>query len=140
MNSKPDKAIVIIGTLDTKEPEVDYLCSEIEIRGHRALVIAPGVLRIPQIRADITREEVAGAGGRKLSDLVKNAELGVYRGNITQVMMQGLASIAKDLYSSGKMEGIISLGGSTGTALAGASMKVLPTGIPKIAVSTSIYV
>jgi uncharacterized protein (UPF0261 family) len=40
-------------------------------------------------------------------------------------MMQGLAKITEELYSTGKMDGIIAVGGSTGTALGAAAMKGL---------------
>jgi len=132
-------AIVIVGTLDTKGAEVDYLRVEIERSGHRTIVIDSGVLGKPQSRADITRGEVAETGGRKLSDLVKEAKLGADRVNTLQIMMCGLACIVKELYSSGKIGGIICVGGSTGTALGSASMKVLPLGVPKMSVSTTIF-
>lgn len=133
------RAIVIVGTLDTKGTEVDYLRAEIEHSGHGTIVIDSGVLGQPQSRADITRCEVAETGGRKLSDLIKEAELGADRVNTLQVMMHGLACIVNELYSSGKIDGIICVGGSTGTALGSASMKVLPLGVPKMSVSTTIF-
>ena len=137
--NRPRRAIVIVGTLDTKGAEVDYLRAEIERNGSSTIVIDSGVLGKPQSRADITRCEVAETGGLKLSDLVKGAELGADRVNTLQVMMQGLACIVKELYASGKISGIICVGGSTGTALGSASMKALPLGVPKISVSTTIF-
>jgi uncharacterized protein (UPF0261 family) len=57
------KTIAIIGTLDTKGPEVSFLRDLIQARGHRACVIDPGVLDQPAIEADVTRQQVSCAGG-----------------------------------------------------------------------------
>jgi uncharacterized protein (UPF0261 family) len=51
-------------------------------------------------------------------------------------MIRGVQSTIRDLYSAGKLDGIISLGGSTGTALGTSAMSVLPIGVPKLMVCT----
>lgn len=136
---KTSQTIVIIGTLDTKGAEVNYLRQEIARKKHRTIVIDPGVLGKPAFTADITREQVAEAGGRRLQELIKESEAGADRVNATQVMMRGLVNIVSRLYSAGDLGGIISLGGSTGTALGTAAMKILPLGLPKIAVATYLF-
>ncbi|MEE8374547.1 MAG: Tm-1-like ATP-binding domain-containing protein, partial [Dehalococcoidia bacterium] len=45
-------------------------------------------------------------------------------------------TIVRGLHAEGKLDGIISLGGSTGTALGTSAMSVLPIGVPKLMVST----
>jgi len=130
------KTIVIPVTLDTKGEETKYIKDEIERKGHNTIVIDVGVLGEPLIKADITREEVAQAGGSSLRELVEAAEKGADRTEGTNVMISGVQKIVKELHSAGKLDGIISLGGSTGAALGTSAMSVLPIGIPKLMVST----
>ena len=130
------KTIVIPVTLDTKGEETQYVKDEIERRGHNTTVIDVGVLGRPLIKADITREEVARAGGRGLGELIEAAEKGADRTEATNVIIRGVQTIVKELHSKGKLDGIISLGGSTGAAVGTAAMSVLPIGVPKLMVST----
>ena len=130
------KTIVIPVTLDTKGEEAEFLKKEIEKRGHNTIIIDVGILGKPLIKADIPREEVAQAGGKSLRELVEEAEKGADRTEATNVMMAGLRKIVKELHSAGKLDGIISLGGSTGCALGTAAMSILPVGVPKLMVST----
>jgi uncharacterized protein (UPF0261 family) len=130
------KTIVIPATLDTKGEETGYVRKQIEKRGHRTLVIDVGVLGSPQIRADISREEVAAAGGRNLAELVEAAEKGADRIEGTNVMIAGLEKTVKRLHAGGELDGILSLGGSTGSAIGLAAMRALPIGVPKLMVST----
>ena len=51
-------------------------------------------------------------------------------------MRRGVAQIVPDMYSEGKLNGIIAIGGGQGTALGTTSMRNLPIGIPKVMVST----
>jgi uncharacterized protein (UPF0261 family) len=130
------KTIVIPVTLDTKGEETAFIRGLIEAKGHRALVIDAGVLGRPRFKADVSREEVARAGGASLEDLVAAAERGADRTEATNVMALGLQRIVKDLHSAGRLDGILSLGGSTGAALGTMAMSVLPIGVPKLMVST----
>ncbi len=126
------KPIVIIGTLDTKGYEVAYLRDLIQARGHQTLVIDPGVLGQPTIEADISREEVARAGGSELTDLITAAD----KGRAIQTMLDGSCALAVQLYAAGKLGGIIAVGGGQGTAIGTRAMQTLPIGVPKLMVST----
>jgi uncharacterized protein (UPF0261 family) len=53
-----------------------------------------------------------------------------------KVMAAGSAVVAKQLYDAGKLAGIIGMGGSGGTSVITAAMRALPTGVPKVCVST----
>lgn len=130
------KTIVIPVTLDTKGEETKYVKQEIERKGDNTIVIDVGVLGKPLIKADIPREEVAQAGGKSLRELVAAAEKGADRTEGTNVMIKGVEKIVKGLHSAGKLDGIISLGGSTGTAIGTAAMRALPIGVPKLMVTT----
>jgi uncharacterized protein (UPF0261 family) len=92
----------------------------------------------PLLEGDFPRESVAEAGGGSLKALVEAAEQGADRYEATRVMIEGVKRIAIDLHSEGKLDGIMSLGGSTGATLGATAMKVLPVGIPKLIVTTFI--
>jgi uncharacterized protein (UPF0261 family) len=130
------KTIVIPVTLDTKGEETLYVKEQIERKGHRTIIIDVGVLGKPFFKADISREKVARAGGRSLRELVEAAKKGADRTEATDVMIEGLKKIVKGLHSEGKLDGIISLGGSTGSAIGTSVMSILPIGVPKLMVST----
>jgi len=130
------KKIVMPVTLDTKGEEAQFIKNEIEKRGHKTILIDVGVLGKPQIKADISRGRVARAGGKSLRELVEAAKKGADRTEATNVMIEGVKKIVKGLHSKGKLDGIISLGGSTGSAIGTSAMSVLPIGVPKLMVST----
>jgi uncharacterized protein (UPF0261 family) len=70
------KIIALLVTLDTKGQEAGYLKEQIEMRGHRALLMDIGVVGKPEIEADISRQEIALAGGRSLESLLVQSDPG----------------------------------------------------------------
>jgi len=62
-----DRTLVVLATLDTKGKEAEYLRQQLQRLGDRALVVDVGVVGEPGAGADITREEVAEAGGQPLA-------------------------------------------------------------------------
>jgi uncharacterized protein (UPF0261 family) len=124
--------VLIVGALDTKGQEFKFLKEELEERDIEVLLMDVGVLGSPFIKADITRYEVALAGGTRLDELIANAD----RGKAMEVMGKGAAALSKRLYSEGIISGIIGMGGTAGTGLASSAMKVVPIGVPKLIIST----
>jgi len=133
-----DKTVVIVGTLDTRADEVGFLKQLIEDRGHSVITVDGGVMGRPPFEGDYCRETVAKAGGKDLKELVKAAKKGADRYEATKVMIEGVKRIVLDLHSEGKLDGIVSLGGSTGASLGATAMKALPVGVPKLIVTTFI--
>jgi uncharacterized protein (UPF0261 family) len=125
------KTILLIGTLDTKGNEFGYVRDLITARGHAALVLNAGVFE-PSLQPDISADEVARAGGSNLEQLREAND----RGEAVIVMARGAAALVSQLHTQGKFDGVLSLGGSGGTAIATAGMRELPVGIPKVMVST----
>src|SRR6476659_3585129 len=124
--------VLVIGTLDTKGPEISYLKSQIENLGAQTLVMDSGILGEPEgIVPDITRQQVAIAAGSNI-DALRNAGS---RGKAVEEMLKGVRTLALDLFKQGKIHGVTSLGGAEGAVLATAAMQVLPIGIPKLVVS-----
>jgi len=123
--------IVLIATLDTKALEAGYIKGIIETMGHRVTVIDAGIFE-PKLKSDISRHEIANAAGSNISTLVSQRD----EGKASEVMAKGATKIVKDLYDAGKVNGVIAIGGSMGTAICTAPMRALPIGIPKVMVST----
>jgi uncharacterized protein (UPF0261 family) len=126
------KTIAIVGALDTKGQEFSFLKAEIEKRGCQTVVIDTGVLGEPAFPPQVSRENVARAGGVELADLVAKKD----RGEAMAVMTRGVAEIARELYAAGKIDGLISMGGGGGTVMGTSAMRALPVGFPKLMVST----
>jgi uncharacterized protein (UPF0261 family) len=128
------KIIVCIATLDTKGQEIKFIQDIIERRGHKALIVDDGILGKPTIRPDITREEVAASAGTTLDEIkaIGNESKAV------EMMTLGLCNLVKNLYHSGRLDGVISIGGGMGTSMATTAMKELPLGVPKLMVSTKV--
>lgn len=126
------KTICIIGALDTKGEEFAFLKAEIEKRGCDTLVVDTGVLGEPLFTPDVAHERVAELGGTPLADLVARQD----RGEAMTVMTRGAAEIARQLYTEGKIHGIIGMGGGGGTVIGTSAMRALPVGFPKVMVST----
>ncbi len=124
--------IVIMGALDTKGAELEFLKQQIEARGHRTLVVDVGVQGQPAFAADVARQEVARAAGADVADLAAAGD----RGGAVSTMTKGACAIAGQLLQKGQVDGIIAMGGGAGTSIGTAAMRVLPLGIPKVMVST----
>lgn len=126
------QTIVIVGTMDTKGIEFTFLKEEIEKQGFKTLVVDTGILGAPLCSPDVSRDEVARAGGTALNLLVERKD----RGEAMTVMTRGATVIVRELHTAGKCDGIISMGGGGGTAIGTAAMRALPIGVPKLMVST----
>ncbi|MGB7093349.1 MAG: Tm-1-like ATP-binding domain-containing protein [Anaerolineales bacterium] len=126
------KTIIILATLDTKGIETQYVREQIEKLGEKALVVDVGVVGKPATMADITRQEVAQAGGTPLNTLLEKPDREV----AAPIMADGATKIITKLVDEGKVHGVLSMGGTQGTTLATKVMRALPYGFPKVMVST----
>jgi uncharacterized protein (UPF0261 family) len=126
------KTVAIVGTLDTKGAEYKFLKDQIEANNVSTLVIDTGIVGEPAFNPDVPASKVAKAGGVELNELLKERD----RGHSVSVMSKGAAVIVKDLYEQGRIQGVISMGGSAGTTIGTSAMRVLPTGVPKLMLST----
>jgi uncharacterized protein (UPF0261 family) len=124
--------VLLLGTLDTKGAEFQFVRDLLREAGLACLVLDAGVLRPPLFPPDIPREEVYAAAGTSL-DAVRQAG---DRGRAITAAAAGATAVAQRLHREGRLEGALGLGGSAGTTLATAAMRALPFGLPKLMVST----
>jgi uncharacterized protein (UPF0261 family) len=126
------KTIALIGTFDTKGEEFSFLRERIEGAGLRTLMIDVGVLGDPAFAVDISAADVAAAAKENLAALRAEKD----RGRSVTAMATGAQAMLGWLVEQGAVQGVVSLGGSAGTAIATAAMRTLPCGFPKLMVST----
>ena len=124
--------IVVLGTFDTKGIEHRYLAERVGELGHHPLLVDGGGFGVPQIGADIPPQAVAAEGGINLAALQAQGD----RGAMVTAMAAAAAMVVRRLHTQGKLAGIVSMGGSGGTAIGTAAMRALPLGVPKVMVST----
>jgi uncharacterized protein (UPF0261 family) len=124
--------IAVLGTVDTKGEEHGFVADQIRQRGHEVLIIDVGILGEPKIAPDISRNEIAKAAGADLKRLIAKRD----RGEAVKAMSEGAPIVLAQLAREKKIDGVISLGGGGGTAIATAAMRALPLGFPKLMVST----
>ena len=126
------KIVAIVGTLDTKGADFQFLRDEIVRRGCGVLVIDVGVVGEPAFAPDVPRTEVAAAAGVDLGALRSAGD----RGEAVAAMARGIPLVVRRLYDEGRIHGVISMGGGAGTLLGSSAMRALPVGVPKVLVST----
>ncbi len=128
-----DGSIVLLGAFDSKGVEYEYLLDAIVRQGADVIAVNFGTLgSTDRFRVDVEAAEVSRAGGGDLALLRLQAD----RGAAMRIMATGAAVVARQLYDDGKLAGIIGMGGTGGTSVITAAMRALPTGIPKVCVST----
>ncbi len=125
-------SVVIIGTLDTKGPEIKYLRDRLQDLGLGTIVVDSGILGEPlDIVPDIDRATAATYAGTTI-DALRNAGS---RGRAVAGMREALKKLTLDLYQKGQLDAVISMGGAEGAVMGAAAMMVLPLGVPKVLVS-----
>ena len=124
--------VVLVGTLDTKGHEYAFLRDRVREAGVDVVLVDAGVLGEPQVEPDISREEVARAGGADHAELVRAAD----RGAAVDAMGRGAAALLARLHGEGRLDGVAAVGGSGNSSIAAHAMRDLPVGVPKLIVST----
>jgi uncharacterized protein (UPF0261 family) len=127
------KTICIIGAFDTKGVDHAFVREQILRRGHQTLTINIGALGSTTLfPVDYETDAVAKAGGFSLADLRSNKD----KAAAMKALDEAAPKLVLQLFQEGKLDGIIGMGGSGGSAIIAAAMRALPIGIPKLLVST----
>lgn len=125
------KTIAIAGTFDTKGTEFLYVKKLVQELGLNTLMIHTGVFE-PAFQPDVENREIAAIAGYDIDEIVRKKD----RALATEALSKGMEILIPKLYKEGKFDGILSFGGSGGTALVTPAMRALPIGVPKMMVST----
>jgi uncharacterized protein (UPF0261 family) len=124
--------VVLLGTLDTKGVEYAFLRDRVREHDVEVLVVDSGIYDPVGLEPDITRDEVARAGGADVGALAQAGD----RGAAVSTMATGAEEVVTRLHDEGRLDGILALGGSGGSSIATQAMRALPIGVPKLMVST----
>lgn len=127
-----DKTILVIGTYDTKDEELHYLCDRIRAQGGRVVSMDVSVLGDPSQPTDISKHAVTAAVGKTIQDAIDAGD----ENGAMQIMALGAAKLTAQLYADGKIDAMVGLGGTMGTDLVLDCAQALPLGVPKFVVST----
>ncbi|MDR3568658.1 MAG: Tm-1-like ATP-binding domain-containing protein [Syntrophobacteraceae bacterium] len=122
------KKIVVLGTMNTKGEQLQFLKEEIASRGHEALLMDLSMGGHSDIEADIAPQEIAQLMGRNFEELTSSKD----RAAVTDIMSSGAIQKALELLSRDCLHGIVALGGSTMALMGSQVMSKLPFGIPKV--------
>ena len=127
------KTVCILGAFDTKGLEYAFLREQILSQGADVVTVNTGVMGSTDLfPVDIEADEVAAAGGGDLAAIREKKD----RGEAMRAMAEGSAALLEKLYADGRFDGVIGMGGSGGSSVITAAMRVLPVGVPKLCVST----
>ncbi len=123
----PYYAICVLGTFDSKGDEHRFLKERIEARQIETVTVHTGTKAASPFPAD--------------HDLYEDVVLGLPledrdRDRSIQAVLEAGRNLIRELYALGRIHGVVSAGGGTGTHLATGIMRVLPIGVPKVMVST----
>jgi uncharacterized protein (UPF0261 family) len=123
--------VALLGTLDTKGDEYAWIAQQLGADGVDTILVDTGTYSDAPL-ADISSTEVASAAGRDLGGLREEHDRGV----AMDVMGQGAAAVLLRLLEEGGLDGVLAVGGSSGSSVAAVAMQALPIGVPKLLVST----
>ncbi|GAA2634524.1 Tm-1-like ATP-binding domain-containing protein [Actinomadura fulvescens] len=124
--------VVLIGTLDTKGLEYEWLRDRLNGLGMEVVLVDTGVLDPPSVPPDVSRDEVARAAGTSLAALLAQGD----RGFAVTAMARGAARVVARLHREGRVHGVLSVGGSGNSVISTSAMRALPVGVPKLMVSS----
>lgn len=127
-----DKTILLIGTYDTKDPEMRFIADCIRDQGANVLTMDVSVLGDPVQPTDISKHDVAAAGGMTIDEVIALGD----ENKAFRVMSRGAAEVVRKAHAEGRFDAMMATGGTMGTDLALDCAQALPMGIPKYIVST----
>jgi uncharacterized protein (UPF0261 family) len=118
---KMTKTIIVMGTMDTKGPELAYLAQQIASAGCRAVLMDVGAHAASDTKADITAAQVAAVIGEDIKTI-----RALPRGEAVEKMVAAASIYLQKMVQSGEVHGVIGVGGSGGTTICAAAMRALP--------------
>lgn len=130
-----DKTILVIGTYDTKQDELQFIATCIRDAGGQVLSMDVSVLGDTAMSIDFSKHDIAAAAGTDIQSVINSGD----ENSAMQLMAKGASAVVVELYAKRQFDGVLVLGGSMGTDLALDVCAVLPLGVPKYIVSTVAF-
>ena len=90
-----EKTILLIGTYDTKEPEMRFLEQCIREQGAAVLTMDVSVLGDPEMPTDISKHDVTAAAGMSIEEVIAQGD----ENKSFRVMSRGAASLVTRLFT-----------------------------------------
>src|SRR3954454_20846707 len=98
-------AIVLVGTLDTKGVEYQFVRDLLQAAGLQTLTVDAGSQGAPHFAADVKREQVFETAGTSLSAIQRAGD----RGKAVEAAAAGAALVVAELHRQGKVDGVLGL-------------------------------
>lgn len=132
MNNKMQSpTILLLGTFDTKTPELTYTHQTLLTQTPQPNILVLDVSHHPPPTTTTSVTDL------NITHTIPQKDLPGQRAEYIKAASEHATTIVADLYKENKIHGIISIGGSCGTNIATAAMRnALPVGFPKLMVST----
>ena len=127
------KTIVILGTLDTKSEQINFLAEKIRGKGLQAMIMDISTGESHSHPAGITCDEIASAAGTTIEEIRASRD----RDEISRIVIEGASKKANELLELGKLDGIVAIGGYSAASTCTKIIKSLPFGVPKIMISSA---
>ena len=127
LSAEGEPVLLVIGTFDTKGPELKFIRDRLADAGQRAKLIDVSTSGRPSA-ADVPPHQVAAHHPKGA-----NAVFTRDRGASVREMA---VALERWMPRQPGVAGVIAAGGSGGTALAAPAMQTLPVGVPKVLIST----
>jgi len=127
-----DKTILLIGTYDTKEPELRFLEQCIKEQGASVLSMDVSVLGNPELQTDISKHDVAASESMSIEQVIALGD----ENKAFRLMSRAAAKIVQKAYAEGRFDALLATGGTMGTDLGLECAQALPVGVPKYIIST----
>jgi len=128
--------VLVVGTFDTKEVELDMLAKEVESLGVSVVLMDTSARgwsgprpTVVEGRHFISQERLAMAGGHTAESVDA-----LPRGEAVSALRAGASDVIVGLVRDGIIDGVVCMGGA-GTHIVGPALQLLPVGFPKLVVS-----
>ena len=122
------KPVYIVGTADTKGPELAYIKALVEAAGAPALLVDVGT-RVGAAAPDVSASTVAAFHPRGAEHVLGIGD----RGAAVEAMGE---AFSRFIVSRDDVGGVLGIGGGGGTSIVTAGLRRLPVGLPKVMLST----